>query len=50
MYQTFYTKFDPSAAGSTFSVELINGGKNTQTNPGIEANLDVQVYSTSQME
>ncbi|CCO36171.1 tripeptidyl-peptidase I [Rhizoctonia solani AG-1 IB] len=40
--QTFYTKFDPSAAGSTFSVELINGGKNTQTNPGIEANLDVQ--------
>ncbi|CAE6448007.1 unnamed protein product [Rhizoctonia solani] len=40
--QTFYTKFNPSAAGSTFSVELINGGKNSQTNPGIEANLDVQ--------
>ncbi|QRW22865.1 tripeptidyl-peptidase I [Rhizoctonia solani] len=40
--QTFYTKFDSSAVGSTFSVELINGGKNTQTNPGIEANLDVQ--------
>ncbi|CAE7219215.1 unnamed protein product [Rhizoctonia solani] len=45
--QTFYTKFNPSAGGSSFSVELINGGKNTQTNPGIEANLDVQVcFST----
>ncbi|CUA75752.1 tripeptidyl-peptidase I [Rhizoctonia solani] len=42
--QTFYTKFNPSAAGSTFSVELVNGGKNSQTNPGIEANLDVQPY------
>ncbi|CAE6410663.1 unnamed protein product [Rhizoctonia solani] len=40
--QTFYTKFNPSAVGSTFGVELINGGKNSQTNPGIEANLDVQ--------
>ncbi|KAJ1304004.1 hypothetical protein OPQ81_008412 [Rhizoctonia solani] len=40
--QTFYAKFNPSAVGSTFSVELINGGKNSQTNPGIEANLDVQ--------
>ncbi|KAF8752848.1 Subtilisin-like protein [Rhizoctonia solani] len=36
-----------SAVGSTFSVELINGGKNTQTNPGIEANLDVQVVCGS---
>ncbi|EUC55873.1 tripeptidyl-peptidase, partial [Rhizoctonia solani AG-3 Rhs1AP] len=42
--QTFYTKFNPSAIGSTFGVELINGGKNSQTNPGIEANLDVQPY------
>ncbi|CAE6473904.1 unnamed protein product [Rhizoctonia solani] len=40
--QTFYAKFNPSAVGSTFSVELINGGKNSQTNPGVEANLDVQ--------
>ncbi|CAE6421473.1 unnamed protein product [Rhizoctonia solani] len=40
--QTFYAKFNPGAVGSTFSVELINGGKNTQTSPGIEANLDVQ--------
>ncbi|KAF8699672.1 Subtilisin-like protein, partial [Rhizoctonia solani] len=41
-FRTFYAKFASSATRSTFSVELINGGKNTQTNPGIEANLDVQ--------
>ncbi|KAG9095537.1 hypothetical protein FRC06_009699 [Ceratobasidium sp. 370] len=40
--QTFYKKYRTDAVGSTFSVELINGGKNTQTDPGIEANLDVQ--------
>jgi tripeptidyl-peptidase-1 len=41
--QTFYKKYRADAAGSTFSVELLNGGKNLQSTPGIEANLDVQV-------
>ncbi|KAG8681181.1 hypothetical protein FRC08_015797, partial [Ceratobasidium sp. 394] len=40
--QTFYKKYRTDAAGSTFSVELINGGKNTQSDPGVEAGLDVQ--------
>ncbi|KDN38296.1 hypothetical protein RSAG8_09595, partial [Rhizoctonia solani AG-8 WAC10335] len=40
--ETFYKKFNPSAVGSTFSVELINGGKNVETKPGTEASLDVQ--------
>ncbi|KAF8599999.1 subtilisin-like protein [Ceratobasidium sp. AG-I] len=40
--QTFYKKYRTDAVGSTFSVELINGGKNTQSDPGVEANLDIQ--------
>ncbi|QRW10121.1 tripeptidyl-peptidase I [Ceratobasidium sp. AG-Ba] len=39
---TFYSKYQSASSGKTFTVELINGGKNTQSNPGIEANLDVQ--------
>ncbi|KAG9083035.1 hypothetical protein FRC06_004718 [Ceratobasidium sp. 370] len=40
--QTFYKQYRADAVGSTFTVELINGGKNTQSQPGVEANLDVQ--------
>ncbi|KAF8607532.1 tripeptidyl peptidase A [Ceratobasidium sp. AG-I] len=42
--QTFYKKYLPSAVGSNFTVESINGGTNSQ-NPeeaGGEAQLDVQ--------
>ncbi|KAG8796168.1 hypothetical protein FRC12_003759 [Ceratobasidium sp. 428] len=37
---TFYSKYQSASSGKTFSVELINGGKNTQSSPGVEANLD----------
>ncbi|KAG9091409.1 hypothetical protein FS749_016577 [Ceratobasidium sp. UAMH 11750] len=40
--QAFYKKYRTDAVGSTFSVELINGGLNTQSKPGGEANLDIQ--------
>ncbi|KAB5591885.1 Tripeptidyl-peptidase I [Ceratobasidium theobromae] len=40
--QTFYKKYRTDAVGSTFSVELVNGGQNNQSKPGVEANLDVQ--------
>ncbi|KAG8735912.1 hypothetical protein FRC10_010012 [Ceratobasidium sp. 414] len=40
--QKFYKKYRADAVGSTFTVELINGGENTQSKPGGEANLDVQ--------
>ncbi|KAG8746061.1 hypothetical protein FRC10_006164 [Ceratobasidium sp. 414] len=40
--QKFYKKYRADAVGSTFTVELINGGKNTQSKPGDEASLDVQ--------
>ncbi|KZT34237.1 subtilisin-like protein [Sistotremastrum suecicum HHB10207 ss-3] len=40
--QTFLKKFRPAAAGATFPVVEINGGLNTQSDPGVEANLDIQ--------
>ncbi|KIK61996.1 hypothetical protein GYMLUDRAFT_42425 [Collybiopsis luxurians FD-317 M1] len=42
---TFTRQFLPQATNATFAVDLINGGLNTQNNPGVEANLDVQ-YAT----
>jgi tripeptidyl-peptidase-1 len=43
--QTFFTKFRPAAEGFTFTLQEINGGLNDQSNPGVEANLDIQ-YTT----
>ncbi|KIM88198.1 hypothetical protein PILCRDRAFT_62783 [Piloderma croceum F 1598] len=40
--QTFFKKFRPDAVGGNFTVVELNGGKNDQSNPGTEANLDVQ--------
>ncbi|KAJ7089878.1 peptidase S8/S53 domain-containing protein [Mycena belliarum] len=40
--QTFFQKFRTDAVGGTFSHVQVNGGQNSQTNPGIEANLDIQ--------
>ncbi|TFK25089.1 subtilisin-like protein [Coprinopsis marcescibilis] len=40
--QTFESKFRPEATGFTVPTVQINGGRNNQTEPGIEANLDVQ--------
>ncbi|KJA25711.1 hypothetical protein HYPSUDRAFT_64438 [Hypholoma sublateritium FD-334 SS-4] len=40
--QTFYKTFRTDAVGTTFSVVLVNGGLNTQSSPGVEANLDIQ--------
>ncbi|OCH96339.1 subtilisin-like protein [Obba rivulosa] len=40
--QTFFSKFRTDAVGSNFTVVLVNGGENTQSEPGVEANLDIQ--------
>ncbi|KAF9470028.1 hypothetical protein BDN70DRAFT_940179 [Pholiota conissans] len=42
--QTFFADQLPQAVNSTFEVELVNGGSNSQdqADAGIEANLDVQ--------
>ncbi|KAG8713176.1 hypothetical protein FRC09_019001 [Ceratobasidium sp. 395] len=37
---SFYSKYQTASSGKTFTVELVNGGKNTQSSPGVEANLD----------
>jgi tripeptidyl-peptidase I len=42
---TFAKKFLPKAVGANFTVQEVNGGVNTQNNPGVEANLDTQ-YAT----
>ncbi|KAF9070712.1 peptidase S8/S53 domain-containing protein [Rhodocollybia butyracea] len=42
---TFVTKFLPNTTNATFTTVLVNGGKNNQSEPGVEANLDVQ-YGT----
>ncbi|THH15737.1 hypothetical protein EW146_g4775 [Bondarzewia mesenterica] len=40
--QTFLGRFRSDAAGADFTVVQVNGGGNDQTNPGVEANLDIQ--------
>ncbi|KAF8972690.1 peptidase S8/S53 domain-containing protein [Flammula alnicola] len=40
--QTFFSKFRTDAVGTTFTTVLVNGGLNSQNNPGVEANLDIQ--------
>ncbi|KAF8903506.1 peptidase S8/S53 domain-containing protein [Gymnopilus junonius] len=43
--QTFFNKFRTDAVGSSFNIVQVNGGGNDQTDPGMEANLDIQ-YTT----
>ncbi|KAF8629068.1 hypothetical protein AX15_003565 [Amanita polypyramis BW_CC] len=43
--QTFFSQYRPDAAGSSYTTVLVNGGQDNQTNPGLEANLDIQ-YTT----
>ncbi|KDR68017.1 hypothetical protein GALMADRAFT_272863 [Galerina marginata CBS 339.88] len=43
--QTFFKKFRTDAVGATFQTVQVNGGGNDQTDPGVEANLDIQ-YTT----
>ncbi|KAJ6485625.1 peptidase S8/S53 domain-containing protein [Mycena sanguinolenta] len=40
--QTFFRQFLPNAAGATFTHVQVNGGLNDQSDPGVEANLDIQ--------
>jgi len=40
--QTFFKAFRPDAVGSNFTTIQVNGGGNNQSNPGVEANLDIQ--------
>ncbi|KZP30476.1 subtilisin-like protein, partial [Athelia psychrophila] len=40
--QTFYKKYLTKAAGTSYTTVLVNGGLDTQSDPGDEANLDVQ--------
>jgi len=42
---TFAKRFLTGASNATFTVVEVNGGLNTQSDPGVEANLDVQ-YTT----
>ncbi|KAH9973600.1 subtilisin-like protein [Lactifluus volemus] len=41
-FTEFMLRFRPDAVHANFTVEQINGGGNNQSNPGSEANLDVQ--------
>ncbi|KAG9079042.1 hypothetical protein FS749_008892 [Ceratobasidium sp. UAMH 11750] len=43
--RTFYKRYRPDGKTPTFSVELVNGGRNNETDPGFEANLDTQYAS-----
>ncbi|TFK39451.1 peptidase S8/S53 domain-containing protein [Crucibulum laeve] len=43
--QTFFNRFRTDAVGSSFSTVTVNGGLDDQTDPGVEANLDIQ-YTT----
>ncbi|GLB43381.1 putative pro-kumamolisin, activation domain [Lyophyllum shimeji] len=43
--QTFFRTFRTDAVGSSYSTVLVNGGLDDQSNPGVEANLDIQ-YTT----
>ncbi|KAJ7249548.1 peptidase S8/S53 domain-containing protein [Mycena haematopus] len=40
--QTFFKDLRPDAVGGTFTHVQVNGGLNTQSDPGVEANLDIQ--------
>ncbi|KAI0831997.1 peptidase S8/S53 domain-containing protein [Trametes gibbosa] len=40
--QTFFKRFRSDATGRTFTTVLVNGGGDDQTDPGVEANLDIQ--------
>ncbi|KAJ7173519.1 peptidase S8/S53 domain-containing protein [Mycena filopes] len=40
--QTFFRAFRTDAVGGTFTHVQVNGGLNTQSDPGVEANLDIQ--------
>ncbi|KAI0080806.1 tripeptidyl peptidase A [Panus rudis PR-1116 ss-1] len=40
--QSFYAQQRPEAVGSNFTVISVKGGVNNQSEPGVEANLDVQ--------
>ncbi|KAI0339424.1 subtilisin-like protein [Trametopsis cervina] len=40
--QTFFSKFRTDAVGTMFTHVQVNGGGNDQTDPGVEANLDIQ--------
>lgn len=40
--QTFFQQFRPDAAGTKFTHVQLNGGGNNQSQPGVEANLDIQ--------
>ncbi|THV07777.1 subtilisin-like protein [Dendrothele bispora CBS 962.96] len=40
--KTFAQRFRPDATNATFQLEQISNGGNDQTDPGVEANLDIQ--------
>ncbi|KAL4252873.1 tripeptidyl-peptidase II [Abortiporus biennis] len=40
--QTFFRRFRTDAVGGTFQTVQVNGGGNDQSDPGVEANLDIQ--------
>jgi tripeptidyl-peptidase-1 len=40
--QTFFREFLPNDVGGTFTHVQVNGGLNDQSDPGVEANLDIQ--------
>jgi len=40
--QTFLATFRQDAEGTNFTTTLVNGGLDDQTQPGVEANLDIQ--------
>jgi tripeptidyl-peptidase-1 len=40
--QTFFKKYRTDAVGRTFTTVTVNGGKDDQSDPGVEANLDIQ--------
>ncbi|KAI0653154.1 peptidase S8/S53 domain-containing protein [Cubamyces menziesii] len=40
--QTFYKRFRTDAVGTSFTTVEVNGGLDDQSEPGVEANLDIQ--------
>ncbi|KAI0331649.1 subtilisin-like protein [Cubamyces sp. BRFM 1775] len=40
--QTFYKRFRTDAVGTSFTTVEVNGGGDDQSEPGVEANLDIQ--------
>ncbi|KAA1474154.1 subtilisin-like protein [Dentipellis sp. KUC8613] len=44
--QTFYKQLLPNAVGNNFTVVEVHGGLNDQSQPGAEANLDIQYASS----